>query len=237
MARARRLGYLVRSMAEAFPLEASLWAASAPPAPVTPPLDASTTADVCVIGAGYAGLSAALHLAERGIRTVVLDAKEPGYGGSGRNGGQVIPGLKYDPDELEAMFGAERGKKLVAFVGGAADVVFELIARHRMEVAHSRNGWIQAVHSPTTLDQVRRRAPPRHQPVCCRLARSPRRRGAAAGLCPRPRQGGARCRCHRAWRNAGDRDCTPERQMGDFHSHRRHCDGRSGGHLHQRLYG
>jgi glycine/D-amino acid oxidase-like deaminating enzyme len=144
-------------MEEAFPLEPSLWAASAPQRPHTPPLAESANADVCVIGAGYAGLSTALHLAERGIRTIVLEAKEPGYGGSGRNGGQVIPGLKYDPDELEAMFGPERGQKLVAFAGGTADVVFDLIARHRMDVAHSRNGWIQGAHSAATLDDLRKR--------------------------------------------------------------------------------
>ena len=62
-------------------------------------------ADVCIVGGGYCGLSTALHLAERGIKAVVLEAKEPGFGGSGRNGGQVIPGLKFDPDELETMFG------------------------------------------------------------------------------------------------------------------------------------
>ena len=89
-------------MAKPFPLEPSLWTATAPPAPPVPPLTESTQADVCVIGGGYAGLSTALHLAERGVRTVVLEAEEPGFGGSGRNGGQVIPGLKYDPDELEA---------------------------------------------------------------------------------------------------------------------------------------
>ena len=101
-----------------FPLEPSLWAATAPGAPATPPLESSTRADVCVIGAGYAGLSTALHLAELGVETLVLEAEEPGYGGSGRNGGQVIPGLKYDPDEIEQMFGPERGKKLVDFAGG-----------------------------------------------------------------------------------------------------------------------
>ena len=122
-------------MAEPFPLEPSLWTATAPPAPPTPPLEESTHADVCVIGGGYAGLSTALHLAERGVRAVVLEAKEPGFGGSGRNGGQVIPGLKYDPDDLEAMFGRERGAKLVAFAGRTADAVFDLIAKHRMEVA------------------------------------------------------------------------------------------------------
>jgi glycine/D-amino acid oxidase-like deaminating enzyme len=145
-------------MAEPFPLEPSLWAATAQPAGPAPPLAESAQADVCVIGAGYAGLSAALHLAERGVRTVVLEAREPGYGGSGRNGGQVIPGLKYDPDELEKMFGPERGPRLVAFAGGTADVVFDLIAKYRMEVAQVRNGWIQGAHSPAGLKEVQARA-------------------------------------------------------------------------------
>ncbi|MFL5219290.1 MAG: FAD-dependent oxidoreductase, partial [Microvirga sp.] len=120
-------------MAEPFPLEPSLWAATAPAPAPTPPLDESTAADVCVIGAGYAGLSTALHLAERGVKTVVLEAHEPGWGGSGRNGGQVIPGLKYDPDQLVEKF-PERGEELVAFAGGTADAVFDLIVRHRMDV-------------------------------------------------------------------------------------------------------
>ena len=145
-------------MAEPFPLEASLWSATALPAPLTPPLTTSTQFDVCVIGGGYAGLSTALHLAERGVKTVVLEAKEPGYGGSGRNGGQVIPGLKYDPDDLEAMFGPERGPRLVAFAGRTADAVFELIAKHRMDVPHVRNGWIQGAHSKASVEETRRRA-------------------------------------------------------------------------------
>ena len=146
------------AMAEPFPLEPSLWTATAPPAPPTPPLEQSATADVCVIGGGYAGLSTALHLAERGVRTLVLEAKEPGYGGSGRNGGQVIPGLKYDPDDLEAKFGRERGEKLVAFAGRTADAVFDLIAKHKMDVPHARNGWIQGAHSSSSVEETRRRA-------------------------------------------------------------------------------
>src|SRR5690242_19864235 len=145
-------------MSDPFPLAPSLWAATAPPAPATPPLQVSTNADVVVIGAGYAGMSTALHLAERGTRVVVLEAHEPGWGGSGRNGGQVIPGLKYDPDELEQMFGPERGKHLVDFVGGSADTVFGLIDKHNMKVPHQRKGWTQGAHTEAGLDIVRKRA-------------------------------------------------------------------------------
>ncbi len=68
-------------MAEPFPLGPSLWAATAPPAQLTPPLESDVTADVVVIGAGYCGMSTALHLAERGTGVVVLESHEPGWGG------------------------------------------------------------------------------------------------------------------------------------------------------------
>src|ERR1700736_333452 len=145
-------------MADPFPLAPALWTATAPPAPPTPRLETSARADVCVIGGGYASLSTALALAERGVQTIGLEAREPGWGGSGRNGGQVIPGLKYDPDELEAMFGPERGQRLVDFAGRAADAVFDLIARHAMDVPHTRSGWIQGAHSKASVEVVKRRA-------------------------------------------------------------------------------
>jgi glycine/D-amino acid oxidase-like deaminating enzyme len=145
-------------MAEPFPLSPSLWAATAPPAAETPPLAAPARADVCVIGGGYCGLSAALHLAEQGADTVLLEAREPGWGGSGRNGGQVIPGLKYDPAELRAKFGEEHGRRLVDFAGRTADTVFDLIDRHAMDVPHVRAGWIQGAHTEAGLAEVARRA-------------------------------------------------------------------------------
>ena len=145
-------------MTEPFPLAPSLWTATAAPAPPTPPLEDSTSADVCIVGGGYAGLSTALHLAERGIRALVLEAREPGWGASGRNGGQVIPGLKYDPDEIIALFGAERGQRLIEFAGGTADIVFDLIEKHRMDVPRSRNGWIQGAHTAAAVELVRSRA-------------------------------------------------------------------------------
>src|SRR3546814_10900547 len=79
---------------------------------LTTALPGSAQADVLVIGGGYAGLSTALHLAERGIDTLLLEAREIGFGGSGRNGGQVIPGLKYDPDDLVRMRSEEHTSEL-----------------------------------------------------------------------------------------------------------------------------
>ncbi|MXQ10737.1 NAD(P)/FAD-dependent oxidoreductase [Microvirga makkahensis] len=145
-------------MANPFPLEPSLWAATAAAPPQTTRLEASLSTEIVVIGGGYAGLSTALHLAERGFKPVVLEAQEVGFGGSGRNGGQVIPGLKYDPDELIAKFGRERGERLIAFGGGTADAVFGLIDKYAMDVPHIRNGWIQGAHTQEGMDQARRRA-------------------------------------------------------------------------------
>ena len=145
-------------MAEPFPLAPSLWAATAAPAPLTPPLQSTTRADVCIVGGGYAGLSTALHLAERGVDAVVLEAHEPGWGGSGRNGGQVIPGLKFDPDEFRAMFPADIAGRLIRFAGSTADLVFDLITKHRMDVPHVRRGWIQGAHTAAGVELVRKRA-------------------------------------------------------------------------------
>ena len=136
----------------------SLWSATAEePAPAAPPLNGAAKADVAIIGGGFTGLSTALHLAEAGVDALVLEAEEPGFGASGRNGGQVIPGLKYDPDELVAMFGRERGERLAGIVGDAADFAFGLIERHGIRCAPVRKGWIQGVHAPSKLDATRRR--------------------------------------------------------------------------------
>jgi glycine/D-amino acid oxidase-like deaminating enzyme len=145
-------------MASSLPLPPSLWAATARKAPATPPLDASRQADVAIVGAGYSGLGAALQLAESGISVIVLEAGEPGWGASGRNGGQVIPGLKSDPDEVVAMFGLEAGEHLVRVAGGAPDTVFDLIARHKIECEARRCGWIQPAFAAADVGVITRRA-------------------------------------------------------------------------------
>ena len=75
----------------------SLWAATANPPLSTEPLDGERRADVVIVGAGFTGLSCAVHLADGGAEVVVLEARGIGHGGSGRNMGQVNPGVWADP--------------------------------------------------------------------------------------------------------------------------------------------
>lgn len=128
-------------------LPKSLWAATAIAAPPCPTLGGEERCDVCVIGGGFTGLSAALHLAEAGAAVVLLDAAEPGFGASGRNGGHFIPGWKLEPDEIVALYGPERGPRLARLVGGSADFTYELIQRLRIDCHAKMSGWIRAAHS------------------------------------------------------------------------------------------
>lgn len=132
-----------------------LWGATAEPAPATPPLLGDRTTDVAVVGAGYTGLSTALHLAEAGVGVTVIEAEHPGYGASGRNGGQVLPGFKTYPDDLIKQHGRERGGALAAFGAGLADGLFTLVARHKIRCDARQDGWIHAGHHPSKLPEQR----------------------------------------------------------------------------------
>ena len=114
-------------------------------------------AEMAVIGAGYTGLSAALHLSEAGRQVVVLEATEIGERASGLNGGQVIPGVKLDPDALERLLGSA-GQRLVETTAAGPDLVFDLIARHGIECEAKRAGWIQPATSEAALAQQAQRA-------------------------------------------------------------------------------
>jgi len=111
------------------PLSHGLWEQSAPAAPATLPLSGARKADVAIIGAGYTGLSAALHLAEHGRSAVVLEAGEIGFGGSGRNVGLVNAGMWVQPDALIATLGETYGNRLLTLLGDGPRRVFELIQR------------------------------------------------------------------------------------------------------------
>ena len=133
----------------------SLWAATAPAGPVLDRLVGRRTTDVAVVGAGYTGLSTALHLASAGIETVVIDRHEPGWGASGRNGGQVLPGLRPQRAELRRMFGTELGDRTHAAAETAADFLFDLVARHGIDCDLARAGSIRLAHTERVLAMLR----------------------------------------------------------------------------------
>ncbi|MGE0025385.1 MAG: NAD(P)/FAD-dependent oxidoreductase [Hyphomicrobium sp.] len=110
-------------------------------------LGSDETCDLAIVGGGILGLCSALDAARRGLSVRVLEAVAIGERASGLNGGQVIPGLKFDPDWLLEHFGETRGEALIRFGAGMADCVFDLIARETLDVPHERAGWIQAAHS------------------------------------------------------------------------------------------
>ena len=137
------------------PLPPSLYAETALPAPETPALDGDRRVSVAVIGGGYTGLSTALHLAERGIDTVVLEAHEPGWGASGRNGGQVNPGLKHDPDRIEKDFGTDLGGRMIALSGGAPGFVFTLVRQQQIACEAIQSGTLRVAMEPRTIAGLR----------------------------------------------------------------------------------
>lgn len=135
----------------------SLWASTAAADVAATALQGTVPADVVVVGAGFTGCAAALAMAQRGARVRLLEANVVGWGASGRTGGQVIPGLKYDPDEIETMFGADLGPRMVNAVGSVGDEVFGLIDRHVISCDAQRKGWLQPAFSTRSLDLAMRR--------------------------------------------------------------------------------
>lgn len=113
----------------------SYYAATATSLAPFPSLQGEVRADVCVVGGGYTGLSAALHLAERGLSVVLLEAHRMGFGASGRNGGQVGSGQRQDQVWLEKTVGREAARRLWDMAQDAKALVRDLIARHAMPVA------------------------------------------------------------------------------------------------------
>ena len=112
----------------------SYYAATRADFPRLPPLLGAQRADVCIVGAGYTGLSAALHLAQRGYSVIVLEAQRVGFGASGRNGGQVGSGQRQDQIWLEKTVGREDAHRMWALAEDAKTLVKDLISHHNMPV-------------------------------------------------------------------------------------------------------
>ncbi len=112
-------------------------------------------ADVVVIGGGFTGLSAALHLSEAGKSVVVLEAREIAWGASGRNGGQVNPGCKLLPAQIKALYNeGERGSAILKFIDGTCDLVFDLIEHHKIDCAPRRVPYFRAAYGERGIKEV-----------------------------------------------------------------------------------
>jgi gamma-glutamylputrescine oxidase len=125
----------------------SYYAASANPAPARPPLQAEVKTDVCVVGAGYTGLSTALFLLEHGFRVVIVEAARVGYGASGRNGGQIVNSYSRDIDVIERSVDRRQAELIgrMAFEGGR--IIRERIARYDIRCDLKEGGVFAALNA------------------------------------------------------------------------------------------
>jgi len=132
----------------------SYYAATANQATAHPPLDGPRSCGVCVVGGGYTGLSAALHLAERGQDVILLEANRIGWGASGRNGGQVGSGQRVEQTVLEERHGKSHAKLLWDLAEDSKDLVKSLIARHRIDCDYTP-GILHADHRKSFVSDSR----------------------------------------------------------------------------------
>ncbi|MFC3098993.1 NAD(P)/FAD-dependent oxidoreductase [Alteraurantiacibacter palmitatis] len=137
------------------PYPPSFYAASANPFTPRPSLAGEVRCDVVVVGGGYAGLSAALHAAEAGFSVVLLEAERIGFGASGRNGGQMIPGLRWSAADLVQKFGRDSARSLLQLANLAGDRVRSRINRHGI-ACDLKSGHFQAAAKPSHLEAMKR---------------------------------------------------------------------------------
>lgn len=124
------------------------------PFPQAPPLTQAITADVCVVGGGYTGLSTALHLARRGASVAVLEGSRIGEGASGRNGGQVHNGFRHDLRWFESKLGTELARQIEALGNEARAHLDWLISAYNID-AQYRAGLLHLCHKRRYIPEAR----------------------------------------------------------------------------------
>jgi gamma-glutamylputrescine oxidase len=136
-------------------MERSYYVATANPFAPAPKLEGEVAADVVIIGGGYTGLHAALNAAERGFSVVLLEARRIGWGASGRNGGQIIPGWRKGAADLVKLYGAERARHIFDLSLRARDIVLARAQLHDIRCDLVINGHLLAAAKPGDVDEMR----------------------------------------------------------------------------------
>nr|WP_314898969.1 FAD-binding oxidoreductase [uncultured Deefgea sp.] len=131
----------------------SYYAASANPLPERPALADDIQVDICIIGAGFTGLSAGLHLVEAGFKVAILESAFVGWGASGRNGGQIVNSYSRDMDVVERQYGTTTAQALgeMAFEGNR--IIRERIAQYQIQ-CDLKNGGLFAALTPKQMGHL-----------------------------------------------------------------------------------
>lgn len=108
----------------------SYYAATANPTALRPMLQGDRQFDICVVGAGYSGLSTALHLAEKGYQVAVIEGARVGWGASGRNGGQIVNGLNASLQTIRWRYGQDTARFVASLVQEGGQIIRERVARY-----------------------------------------------------------------------------------------------------------
>lgn len=132
----------------------SYYQATATPSPKHPPLQGEISADVCIVGAGYTGLSAAIELAEAGYKVVVLEAQSVGHGASGRNGGQICTGFSAGQEKIEAQLGREDARRCFTLAEEAKALLRDRIDRYSID-CNLRWGYLHVLPKPNRFDGLK----------------------------------------------------------------------------------
>lgn len=139
------------------PLNNSYYQASANAWKPLPVFNGVGQFDVAIIGGGFTGLSAALACAEKGLKVALFEAQSIGFGASGRNGGQLIPGLRWSMREIDAEFGRERAQAIFDLAYGAVGRVNGRISQHVI-ACDLKSGHLEAAYKPEHFADMQREA-------------------------------------------------------------------------------
>lgn len=145
-------------MASFSPFDVTLWYATAASAPLTKPLSGRIKADICIVGAGYSGLTTALELARAGVDVVLLERQEIGFGGSGRNAGHCTPTFThYSLPELRKMLGEPWAERLIERQTRANDRVSQMIRDYQIDCEWVQRGYVMGAPHEGAMEELKRK--------------------------------------------------------------------------------